>query len=206
MHQENTMKAGLDLKNAKKALILLHGRGGTAKDILSLGSLLNAKDFALLAPQATNNSWYPRSFLAPLDANEPWLSSALLILENLIADIQASEITIENIYFLGFSQGACLTLEFITRNAAKYGGAVAFTGGLIGDKIYTENYTGNFEGMPIFIGTGHPDAHVPLERVQTSLKILQNMGATVKLKVYEGMDHSIIQDEIDQANNLIFKS
>ena len=110
----------------------------------------------------------------------------------------------ENIYFLGFSQGACLTLEFIARNAAKYGGAVAFTGGLIGDKIYKENYTGNFNHMPVFIGTSNPDPHVPVDRVKASTLVLQSMGAIVTEKVYDRMGHTIIQEEINQANSLIF--
>lgn len=203
MHKEQTIIAGLKIKDAKKALIMLHGRGATAEDILSISRHLKVKDYALLAPQATNNSWYPNSFLAPPVANEPWLSSALRIIENLVADIQASEITMENIYFLGFSQGACLTLEFIARNAAKYGGAIAFTGGLIGDKIYNENYTGNFDHMPVFIGTSNPDPHVPVERVKASTLVLQSLGAIVTEKVYDRMGHTIIQEEINQANSLI---
>lgn len=204
MHKEQTIAAGLPIKEAKKALIMLHGRGATAEDILSISQYLNVNDYALLAPQATNNSWYPNSFLAPPATNEPWLSSALRIVENLVADIQEAEIAIENIYFLGFSQGACLTLEFITRNAAQYGGAVAFTGGLIGDKIYKENYAGNFDEMVVFIGTSNPDPHVPVERVKASTLILEDMGAIVTEKVYDRMGHTIIQEEINQANNLIF--
>lgn len=204
MHKEQIITAGLPIKDAKKVLIMLHGRGATAADILSLGHHLNLKDYALLAPQATNNSWYPNSFLAPPATNEPWLSSALRIVENLVTDIQAAEITMDNIYFLGFSQGACLALEFIARNAARYGGAVAFTGGLIGDKIYKENYTGNFDEMPVFIGTSNPDPHVPVERVNASTLILEDMGAIVTEKVYDRMGHTIIQEEINQVNNLIF--
>src|SRR5581483_6685898 len=154
-----------------KALILVHGRGGRAGDILFLADELNVGDYALLAPQATGNSWYPYSFLMPPAQNEPWLSSALDVLKQLVADVNAAGISTENIYFLGFSQGACLTLEFVTRLATRYGGVVAFTGGLIGDRIYPENYKGDFGGTPIFIGTSDPDPHVPVTRVHATTKI-----------------------------------
>jgi phospholipase/carboxylesterase len=204
MHQKKIITAGKKISEAKKALIMIHGRGGSAEDILSLSSHLNVKDYALLAPQATNNSWYPNSFLAAPSNNEPWLSSALQVLEDTVTEVTASGIAKNNIYFLGFSQGACLTLEFATRNAAKYGGVVAFTGGLIGDKIYTENYTGDFSDTPIFIGTSNPDPHVPVERVQSTSAILKDMNADLTLKVYNNMGHTISQDEINLVNKLIF--
>ncbi|GAB2825639.1 alpha/beta hydrolase [Ferruginibacter profundus] len=204
MHQKNIITAGKKLSEAKKVLIMAHGRGGSAEDILSLASHLNVKDFALLAPQAINNSWYPYSFLAPPASNEPGLSAALKVLKDTVTDITNSGIAKENIFFLGFSQGACLTLEFVTQNAAKYGGVVAFTGGLIGDKIYTENYTGDFGDTPVFIGTSDPDPHVPVERVEATTTILKDMNADVTVKIYKNMGHTINQDEINQVNNLIF--
>lgn len=160
----------------------------------------------MLAPQATNNTWYPYSFLAPPWQNEPWLSSALQLLTNLLNDVLTKGVPTENIYFAGFSQGACLTLEFVTRNANKYGGVAAFTGGLIGDKIYSENYKGDFGGTPIFIGTSNPDPHVPVERVYATTNILKNMNAVVTEKVYNNMGHTINQDEIENTNTLIFKA
>jgi phospholipase/carboxylesterase len=204
MHQKKIITAGKKITEAKKALIMIHGRGGTAEDILSLAAHLDIKDFALLAPQATNNSWYPLSFLAKPADNEPWLSSALEILGDTVTEIEESGIAKENIYFLGFSQGACLTLEFVTRNAIAYGGVVAFTGGLIGDKIYPGNYKGDFAGTPVFIGTSNPDPHVPVERVYASSNILRQMNAAVTEKVYDNMGHTITMDEIEQANTLIF--
>src|SRR5215210_2807191 len=153
MHKKNIITAGKELTPTSKVLIMLHGRGGSAEDILSLASHLDVKDFALLAPQATNNTWYPYSFMAPPAQNEPWLSSALGLLKGIVNEILSNGISTENIYFLGFSQGACLTLEFVTRNATHYGGVVAFTGGLIGDKIYNENYTGDFQNTPVFLGS-----------------------------------------------------
>lgn len=205
MHTKNIIKAGKDLHQAEKALILIHGRGARANDIIFLADELNVEEYALLAPQATGNTWYPYSFLAPQAHNEPYLSSALDTLKEVVAEINAAGIANENIYFLGFSQGACLTLEFVTRNATRYGGVVAFTGGLIGEKIHPENYKGDFGGTPVFIGTSDPDPHVPVERVYATTNILKNMNAAVTEEVYAGMGHTISQHEIDQANKLIFK-
>ena len=204
MHKKNIITAGKEIAPANKVLIMLHGRGGSAEDILSLSSHLNVKDFALLAPQATNNTWYPYSFLAPPSQNEPWLSSALQLVRELVDDILSKGVPAGNIYFAGFSQGACLTLEFVTRNATQYGGVAAFTGGLIGDKIYQENYKGDFHNTPVFIGTSDPDPHIPVERVYATTSILKKMNASVTEKIYPHMGHTINQDEIDQVNQLIF--
>ena len=203
-HQKHIISAGKELSKDSKVLIMLHGRGGNAEDILSISSYLNVKDFTLLAPQATNNSWYPYSFLAPPSQNEPWLSSALDLLKELVAELNSKGIASGNIYFLGFSQGACLTLEFVTRHANKYGGVVAFTGGLIGDKIYPESYKGSFQNTPVFLGTSNPDPHVPVERVYATGNILRDMNATVTEKVYNNMGHTINEDEIEVANKIIF--
>lgn len=205
MHTKQVIRAVKQTGEATKAMIMVHGRGGSAEDILSLASYLPVNDFALFAPQATNNTWYPYSFLAAPKENEPWLSSALAVLQEVVADVQATGITTDNIYFLGFSQGACLTLEFVTRNATKYGAVVAFTGGLIGDQIYDQNYTGDFGGTPVFIGTSDPDPHVPVERVHATAEILTRMNAQVTKKIYKNMGHTISQDEINQVNELIFK-
>jgi phospholipase/carboxylesterase len=204
-HQKNIITRGKDLTKESKVLILIHGRGGSAEDILSLASYLNVADFTLMAPQATNNTWYPYSFLVPPVQNEPWLSSALNLLKEIIDDIVAKGISHNKIYFAGFSQGACLTLEFVTRNANQYGGVVAFTGGLIGDSLNMENYKGDFKHTPVFIGTSDPDPHVPVERVNDTTEILKNMNASVTTKVYKNMGHTISQDEIEQANEIVFK-
>ena len=129
-HTKKILRAGKKTGEAEKALIMIHGRGANAHDILSLADYLQVKNFALLAPEATNNTWYPYSFMAPVQQNEPWLSSSLEVIKELVKDINAEGIISENIYFLGFSQGACLTLEFVARNAMRYGGVVAFTGRL----------------------------------------------------------------------------
>lgn len=203
MHHKNIITAGKELSADNKVLIMIHGRGGSAEDILSLSSYLDVQDFTLLAPQATGHSWYPYSFLMPPTQNEPWLSSALGLLRETVDDLIASGITRENIFFLGFSQGACLTLEFVTRNANRYGGVIAFTGGLIGDKIYNENYHGDFKQTPVFIGSSNPDPHIPLERVHESTTILKAMNALVIEKIYPNMGHTINQDEIDNANRIL---
>ncbi|MEO5789284.1 MAG: alpha/beta hydrolase [Gelidibacter sp.] len=205
MHKKNIQTAGKSLKEAEKVLIMVHGRGADARDILGLAPYFNVSEYALLAPEATNNTWYPYSFLAKPEQNEPWLSSALNILKETLDEVTNHGISAENIYFLGFSQGACLTLEFVARNAQKFGGVAAFTGGLIGDKLNTENYSGDFNGTPIFIGTGNPDPHVPLERVNESVAILQKMNAKVSLEVYDGRPHTISQEEIEEVNKFIFK-
>ncbi|MDF2187338.1 dienelactone hydrolase family protein [Paraflavitalea sp. CAU 1676] len=204
MHTKDLVTAGRKLTEAKKVLIMMHGRGGTAENILSLAQHLEVDEFALIAPQATSNTWYPYSFMAPLQQNEPWLSSALQVVGEVVNDLIAQGFTEKQLYFLGFSQGACLTLEYVTRNATHYGGVVAFTGGLIGDKIYPQHYQGDFKNTPVFIGTSDPDMHVPVERVYATTNILKDMKADVTENVYANMGHTITQDEIDKANSLIF--
>lgn len=205
MHKKKIVTAGLKLSDAEKVLVMVHGRGGSAEDILSLAGYLPVHDFALLAPQATNNTWYPYSFMAKPSENEPWLSSALALLQDVVKDITGAGISTQNIYFLGFSQGACLTLEFTTRHAARYGGIVAFTGGLIGDKLYAQNYSGHFSGTPVFIGTSDPDPHVPVARVNESAAMMEKMNATLTKKIYPNMGHTISQDEINTVNEIIFR-
>jgi phospholipase/carboxylesterase len=204
MHTKKYITAGKPLSKTGKALILLHGRGGSAEDILSLGDSLPVEDFSLFAPVAAAHSWYPYSFLSLPAQNEPWLSSALDRVFELVEDIKAQGVPAGKIWFTGFSQGACLMLEFITRHATRYGGAAAFTGGLIGDKLYPENYKGDFGGTPVFIGTSDPDPHVPVERVRESGGVLEEMGAEVTVKVYKGMGHTINGQEIAEASKIVF--
>ena len=205
MHSKNIQTAGKALKEADKALIMLHGRGGNAGDIIGLASHLNVGDYALLALQATHHTWYPYSFLANTQENEPWLTSALNLVDELVHDVMERGIDAENIYFLGFSQGACLTLEYAARHATRYGGLVALTGGLIGDQIQQQKYSGDFQQTPVLVTTGDPDPHVPLTRVKESKNILEGMHAKVHLQVYEGRPHTVSQDEIDRTNQWILK-
>jgi phospholipase/carboxylesterase len=206
MHDKKLITSGKILGEAEKVLIMLHGRGANAENILSLASYLNVSDYSLIAPQAAGNTWYPYSFLAPVQHNEPWLSSALSLLDEIVQDIVRAGTGHKSIYFLGFSQGACLTLEFITRNARRWGGAVAFTGGLIGDRIYRENYEGDFGNMPVFIGAGDPDPHVPRDRIHASAALLREMNAFVTEKIYPGIGHTVAGEEIEEANRLVFNS
>lgn len=204
MHVKEIITSGKKLHEADKALILIHGRGATAQDILGLSKELSVSDFAIMAPQATNHTWYPHSFLVPVEQNEPWLSSALKMLNELVAEINDAGIKSANIFFAGFSQGACLTLEFVTRNARLWGGVAAFTGGLIGDEIDPDKYKGDFEGTPVFIGSADPDSHVPVDRVQETSEIMRSMNAIVTQKIYPGMGHTISAEEIALANEIIF--
>lgn len=204
-HQKNIVTAGVPLAQAKKALIMIHGRGASAQDIISLGTYLNVGDYALIAPQASGHSWYPYSFMAPVEQNEPGLSSAIEVINAIVDDILKAGIPASNIYFMGFSQGACLTLEYVTRHAQPYGGVVAFTGGLIGAALNLANYNGDFNGTPVFIGSSDPDMHVPVTRVRESETIIKNMGADITVKVYPGMGHTVSQDEVETANKLVFR-
>ncbi|HMO38067.1 MAG TPA: dienelactone hydrolase family protein [Saprospiraceae bacterium] len=203
MHQKQLVTAGKPLQKAERALILVHGRGANARDILSLADYLNVPDFALLAPAATNHTWYPFSFMAPQAANEPWLSSALAILESVFDDATNAGIAPGNIYLGGFSQGACLALEFAARQTRKPGGVLAFSGGLIGQEIDRSNYQTNFEQTPIFIGCSDVDPHIPRRRVEESGDVLSEMNAAVTVHIYPGMGHTVNDDELQFVNEHI---
>lgn len=204
LHERRFIYGGTPIGKAKKALIMLHGRGGFAEDILGLAEELKIEDFALIAPQAYNNSWYPLSFMAPEEQNQPWLDSALQLLGGLEKELNEQGIPSKNIYFFGFSQGACLSLEYVTRNAKKYGGVIAIIGGLIGQHINTGNYITDLEGTKIYLGTSDPDKHVPVERVQKTAEILKNKNAQVELRIHKEAGHVILPEELGVANNFIF--
>lgn len=197
-------RAGLPLSEATKAIILIHGRGATADSILSLVPHLNLTDYAILAPQATQNSWYPLGFMASDESNKVALSDSLLVLGQVWAEIQAAGIPAEDVYLAGFSQGACLSLEFAARNAQRMGGVVAFTGGLIGERLKPENYSGDFHGTPIYIGSSDRDFHVPANRIKESADLLRKMGAKVNVELFDDPDHTIRTEEINWVNQKIF--
>jgi len=203
-HKKDIVTAGVPAADAKRAIIFLHGRGASADSIVSLNDHLKVTDAALFAPQAANDSWYPYSFIMPVAQNQPALDSALDVIKALVADIVSAGIHESNIYFVGFSQGACLTLEYVARNAQQYGGVVAFTGGLIGKDIDMKNYRGSFKQTPILITTRDPDSHVPVRRVEMSEGILKKMDANVSLKIFPGRAHTISAKEIELARTLIF--
>lgn len=202
-HHKQIVTAGKPIEQATKAIIMLHGRGASASGIISLKDHLDLDDYAIFAPQATENSWYPYSFMAPVSNNQPALDSALEVIAELVADIKEKGIPQENIYFLGFSQGACLTLEYVTRNAARYGGIIAFTGGLIGEKLNMANYTGDFNQTPVLITTGDPDPHVPVSRVNESVDIIKGMNASVTLEIYKLRPHTITAQELAISNVIL---
>lgn len=205
-HTLDIRQSGRPLDGTSRVLILLHGRGGSAEDITGLANHLSVGGFTLLAPQATNNTWYPYSFMMPHKANEPWLSSALENVAAVVDEAIKAGVEKKDIYFAGFSQGACLMLEYLARNGEEYGGAAAFTGGLIGEMPDQSVYKGNFGGMPVYIGTSDPDPHVPVERVKLTTSVLEKMGAKVTERIYPGMGHTITKEEIDEANKVVFSS
>ena len=202
-HRKQIVTAGVPADEAKKAMIMLHGRGASAVSILTLKDHLQLDGYAIFAPQATEHSWYPYSFIAPVSNNQPALDSALEVIGSLVEDIKQQGIAQENIYFLGFSQGACLTLEYVTRNAGKYGGVIAFTGGLIGEKLIDENYKGDFAQTPILITTGDPDPHVPVSRVNETVNLIKKLNANVTLKIYKGRQHTVTAGELALADGIL---
>ena len=196
-HQgQPVLLAGEPIAQAKAAMVMLHGRGASAEDILELVPELKQPGFVYLAPQAAGNAWYPNSFLAPIASNEPALSSALLTIENILAHLEEAKIPIERTTILGFSQGACLTLEFVARNARRYGGVAGLSGGLIGPDGTPRDYSGSLAGTPIFLGCSDKDPHVPKERVELSAAIMQKLGGNVTMKLYPNLAHTVNLDEI----------
>jgi predicted esterase len=194
---------GQALNSAKAAVILVHGRGASAEDILSLSEELSFPDFAYLAPDAAGHSWYPYSFLAPIDQNQPWLDSALRLLGKILENAIAAGIPRNKIALVGFSQGACLSAEFVSRNPVRYGALIAFTGGLIGPPGTQFAHSGDLAGTPCFLGAGDPDAHVPWARVEESAAVLAKLGGEATLRRYPGMPHTINDDEIEHARNIL---
>lgn len=186
-------------------MVMLHGRGASARDILALSEELSNDKFSYLAPQATNFSWYPYSFLAPIEDNEPWLSSALNMVAEVLNQVSQAGVPVERAILLGFSQGACLASEYVARNPRRYGGLIGFSGGLIGPEIKLPEYPGTLEGTPVFLGCSDVDPHIPKERVQETVEVLRAMGAEVTAKLYAGMGHTVNRDEIEHAREIMNK-
>jgi phospholipase/carboxylesterase len=196
------LRAGEPLGKARAAMILLHGRGASAEDIMTVGAELAQPGFAYLAPQAAGNAWYPNPFTAPLESNEPYLSSALEVVDSLLAMVEET-ISADRVILLGFSQGACLTLEFASRNARRYGGVVGLSGGLIGPDGTPRDYPGGFAGTPVFLGCSDVDPHIKKERVLEAAGVFTGMGAAVTMRLYPGMGHTVNQDEIDSVRGIV---
>jgi predicted esterase len=190
------LAAGASLDQAQAAMILIHGRGATAESILDLAAAVNRTGFAYLAPQAAGNTWYPNSFLAPIAGNEPGLSSGLAVIDDLLAHVAEAGLPPERTILLGFSQGACLTLEYVARHVRRYGGVAGLSGGLIGPDGTPRDYAGSLAGTPIFLGCSDVDFHIPRERVEESAVVLRRLGGSVTARLYPNMGHTINMDEI----------
>ena len=196
-HQgQPVLTVGEPLEKALAAMIMIHGRGATAESILELASQFDTPGFVYLAPQAANQTWYPYSFLAPIANNEPGLSSGLAVIESILAQLSTAGISPERTILLGFSQGACLTLEFVARHTQRYGGVAGLSGGLIGPDGTARDYAGSLAGTPIFLGCSDIDFHIPKERVELSAEVLQGLGGNVTMRLYPRMGHTINPDEI----------
>jgi phospholipase/carboxylesterase len=204
LHQgQPILKAGKLLERATIAMVLLHGRGASASDILSLADEFGNTDVAYLAPQAAGCTWYPNRFSAPVDSNEPWLSSALGAVAYALSLVAMAGIAAERTLLLGFSQGACLALEYVARNPKPYGGVIGLSGALIENGDERRLYSGTLERTPVFLGCSTTDPHVPRERVERSAEVLRGLGAEVTLRLYPNLDHSVNLDEIQVIKGMI---
>jgi predicted esterase len=201
--EQDVIRYGVPAGSARVGIILVHGRGASAHDMLPIVEALQLSDVAYLAPQAANNTWYPYPFLAPIEKNEPYLSSALRRVSSMVEALKADGLPLDRIGLLGFSQGACLSLEFAARNAGRLAALIGFSGGLIGPPGTPRDYPGSLEATPVFLGCSDIDSHVPLERVHETSAALRRLGAIVDERIYPGMGHTINRDEIDAARMLL---
>ena len=197
------LRAGPSPDKAAGTIVLIHGRGASAESILSLHRVLGISNLSALAPQAAGHTWYPNSFLASIETNQPYLDSALNRIDSIIDDLLSQTIPSERIALLGFSQGACLTSEYVARHPRHYGAVMALTGGLIGPPGTPRDYPGSLQGTPIFLGTSDPDPHVPFPRVRETEAVLAQMGAKVEVRRYPGMPHTINQEEMDICRTML---
>ena len=200
---QGIVRRGEPLETAVSAMIMVHKRGGPVESILHYIPYFDAPKMAFVAPQAANGTWYPYSFLAPIPQNEPGITSGIGALHNLVKEINEAGIPTEKIMLLGFSQGACLAAEFVARHAQRFGGLAVLSGGLIGPLGTPRNYAGNLDGTPVFLGCSDVDFHIPKERVDESAAVFTQMGAVVDKRIYPGMAHTIIADEITAVQQII---
>jgi predicted esterase len=194
---------GAPIGRARLAVIMVHGRGGSPEDILGLASELTVPDVAYLAPTAAGQTWYPQSFLAPIEQNEPGVSSALGVVAGLVESLARQGVPAGRVAILGFSQGACLTLEFAARHAQRYAGVIGLSGGLIGPPGTSRAYAGTLAGTPVFLGCSDVDPHIPVERVHESADVFRRLAASVDERIYPRMGHTVSRDEIDAVNALL---
>ncbi|HET6527307.1 MAG TPA: dienelactone hydrolase family protein [Balneolaceae bacterium] len=205
-HQnQKIITGGADINSAQVAMILIHGRGATAESMLTFANQIERNDIHYRALQASNYTWYPRSFMAPKTMNEPGISSGLQAIYDAIISLNKANFPSEKIVLLGFSQGACLTAEFAARHPQKFGGVFGLSGGLIGQEIEADLYQGSLERTPVFLGCSDSDPHIPEERVDETAAIFEKMQADVNEKIYPGMGHTVNRDEIRQINKVLEK-
>lgn len=204
-HQSQPIAAaGAELSDAKAAMIMIHGRGASAQSILALSKEFNnTEKITFIAPQASNHTWYPYSFLVAREHNQPGIDSGLQAVKDIIAKLELEGFKKENIFLLGFSQGACLASEFVARNPAKYAGLIGLSGGLIGETIDLSSFDGDLEQTPVFLGCSDIDSHIPKERVNETEAVLNKLNASVVKKLYPGMGHLVNEDEINSINEMI---
>jgi phospholipase/carboxylesterase len=203
-HQcQPVFRAGAPLDQASAALLMIHGRGASASDILSLAAELDSSRFACVAPQANGGAWYPYRFVEPVEKNEPYLTSALNTVESVLGKLNDAGIPPDRTIILGFSQGACLALEYAARNPRRYGGLVGLSGGLIYNGDRPRAYEGSLDGTPAFLGCSDVDFHIPLSRVRQSSETLRSLGAVVEERIYPGMDHTVNRDELDYVQQMM---
>jgi predicted esterase len=200
---QRVAQRGAPLARAKAAMVMLHGRGAGAEDMVALADVLAQPDIACLAPQAAGHTWYPYPFTAPIARNEPWLTSALGVVDGLLERLGEAGFVPERVVLLGFSQGACLGLEYAARHARRYGGVIGLSGGLIGPDGTPRDYPGSLAGTPVFLGCSDIDPHIPLARVRETAAVLRRLGATVDERIYPGMGHLINDDEIRAVRGLL---
>ena len=196
------LAAGTPLEEARVAMVMVHGRGASAADILTIGSALRAPGVAFLAPEAAGQAWYPNRFMEPIESNQPWLDSALEVLATILDQVER-RLPLERVLLLGFSQGACLALEYAARNARRYGGLVGLSGGLIGPDGTPRDYPGDLAGTPVFLGCSDADPHIPAERVLESAQVLTRLGGRVRAELYTGLGHEVNQDELDAVREML---
>jgi predicted esterase len=201
--QSGKATSGTSVSEADAAMVLIHGRGASAESILTLANEFDAPELHYVAPQADRFTWYPYSFLAPTSHNEPGLSSGLQAIFDIVTTLEKEGISKVKIIIAGFSQGACLATEFVARHPARYGGIIALSGGLIGDSVSIENYSGSLNGTPYFVGCSDVDPHIPVERVHESADVMEKLGANVTKSIYPGMGHTVNEDEITHAKKII---
>lgn len=203
-HQDQPLvTAGTPLDVAEAALVLVHGRGATAQSIVQIADEFHRHGVAYLAPQAARNTWYPNAFIAPVKSNEPGRTSGLQAVGDAVEKANDAGIPTERIIILGFSQGACLASEFVAQNPARYGGLAVLSGGLIGEAVDPDDYYGDLEETPVFLGCSDVDPHIPKQRVHDSTDIFEQLNGDVTKRFYEGMGHGINQDEVDHVSTMV---